>query len=145
MALQLKTSSDYVTLMASAVKTVTGTSTAVRMPGMVNAFVFTMDLTNAATEVDDTLDVAVQTKVDGTNWVDVAHFTRILGNGDNTQRYGMKVTAGGSQAIYTATTALAAGNAVRNLIGDEWRVRWTIVDNGADNATFTLRVTACPM
>lgn len=145
MALQVKTSADYVTLMASAVETATGASTAVRMHSMVNAYVFTLDLTNAATDVGDLLDIAIQTKVDGANWVDVCHFTRILGNGSNTQRYGMKVVAGGSQAIYTATTALAAGNAVRNLVGDEWRVRWTIFDAGADNATFTFSVTACPM
>lgn len=145
MALQEKKSSDYVTLLASAVKTVTGQSTAVRLPGMVNAYVFTLDLTNAATDNADTLDITIQTKVDGTNWVDVCAYTQILGDGSNTLRFGMKVVAGAAQAIYTATTGLVAGNAVRNLVGDEWRVSWVIVDDGVDNATFTFSVTACPM
>lgn len=144
MALQNKTSADAVTLLASGAQTVTGTSTAVRMPGMANAYVFTLDLTNAATDVGDELDVAVQTKVDGTNWADACAFTQILGTGADAQRYGMKVVAGGAQATYTATASLAA-DAVRNIAGDEWRVSWVITDAGADNATFTFSVVGCPM
>lgn len=143
MALQNKTSADYVTLMASAIKTVTGTSTAVRMPGMVNAYVFTLDVTAAATAVGDTLNVAVQTKVDGTNWADVCAFTEIKGDG-GVKRFGMKVAAGTAQAIYTATASLAA-DAIRNILGDQWRLSWVIVDADADNASFTFSVVGCPM
>lgn len=143
MSLLTKDSFDKIALLASGAKTVTGTSAVVKLPGMVNAFVFTLDVTAAATAVDDTLDVAVQTKVDGTNWVDVCAFTQVLGNG-GAKRFGMKTVAGGSQAIYTAGASLAA-DAIRNIIGDEWRVRWTIVDAATDDASFTFSVNACPM
>jgi len=143
MALQVKTSHDVISLMDSAAKTLTGASDAVRLPGMVNAFAFTLNLTNAATDNADTLDVKVQTKIDGTNWVDVAAFTQILGDGANAQRYTMKIVAGAAQAILTTTATLAA-DAVQHILGDEWRVRWLITDVDVD-ATFTFGVTAMPM
>jgi hypothetical protein len=39
------------------------------MPAQAEAYGFVLDVTAAATDVDDTLNVAVQTLVDGTNWV----------------------------------------------------------------------------
>lgn len=110
---------------------------------MVNAMAFVLDLTAAATEVGDLLDVYVQTKVDGANWLDVGHFTQCLGNG-GAKRYVTKLTAQLATAEFENATALAAA-AVRNLLGDEWRVRWAITDAGDDNASFTFSVAACPM
>jgi len=103
---------DRVTLQASAAQTATGAGTAVYLPGMVNGFVFELDLTAAATEVGDTLDVFVQTLVDGTNYVDIAHFTQCLGNG-GAKRYYMKVTADGLMTGFENATALGA-NAISN-------------------------------
>lgn len=143
MGLQTKKVHDVVILSASAAKTVTGNAEG-HLPGMVNAFVFTLDVTAAATDNGDTLNVKIQTKADGTNWIDVAHFTEVVGDG-GAKRFGMKISAAVAQAIFTATVALTAGNAVRNVLGDEWRVVWTIVDVGGDDASFTFSVTACPM
>ena len=140
-----KKSHDVVTLLAATTTpggVLDETSSPVRLPGMVNAVAFVLDVTAAATDGADTLDVTIQTKIDGTNWVDVAYFTRLLGNG-GTKRYVAKIEAGTAQAEFENGTALLAGN-VRNLIGDEWRVRYA-QDDGATDASFTFSVTACPM
>lgn len=115
---------------------------AVRLAGMVNGFAFILDVTAAATDVTDTLDVYVQTKIDGTNWVDVVHFTQVLGNGGE-KRYIAKIAAGLATTEFEVGAALGAA-AVRNLLGDEWRVKWVTVDADAD-ASFTFGVTAIPM
>jgi len=134
---------DVVELSASAAKTVTGNGSSVRLPGMVNGFAFVLDLTAAATDVGDLLDVYVQTKIDGTNWLDVVHFTQCLGNG-GTKRYVSKIVAGAACAEFENGSALGAAGK-RDLLGDEWRARWTVVDAGTDDASFTFSVTACPM
>ena len=109
----------------------------------VKAMAFVLDVTAAATAVDDVLDVYVQTLLDGTNWVDVVHFTQILGNG-GAKRYFAKVERGTSVTEFEVGSALTETNA-RDLFGRRWRVRWTLTDAGADNASFTFSVAATPM
>jgi hypothetical protein len=113
------------------------------MPAQAEAYGFVLDVTAAATEVDDTLNVAVQTLVDGTNWVSVAAFTEVLGNG-GAKRYLMKINASAAEAVFEGSGALAAGS-IRDWAGDAWRVNWIIVDPGAGAASFTFSVTAMPM
>ena len=132
---------DAVTLLASAEQTATGAGDAVRLPGIVNALSFVLDVTAAATAAGDTLDVYVQTKIDGTNWLDVQHFTQVLGNG-GAKRYIAKIAAGAALTEFENGTGLGAP-AVRNLLGDDWRVRWVIAE--ADAAAFTFSVTGEPM
>lgn len=69
MALLAKQAGDAITLLAETTQATpaTGTGTAVRLPGMVNALVFVLDVTAAATDSVDTLDVKVQTKLGGTH------------------------------------------------------------------------------
>lgn len=117
-------------------------TTAVRLPGMVNAFTFVLDVSAAATDAGDTLDVKVQTKIDGANWVDVIHFTQVLGNG-GAKRFVAKLLANTAETLFL-DAALAAGTTVRHLFGDEWRVNYVQVDADA-NASFTWSVIACPM
>lgn len=132
-----------VTLLASAAQTATSTGeTAVFMPDAPNAYAFVCDLTAAATEVGDLLDLFVQTKI-GAFWVDVVHFTQMLGNG-GAKRYVAKVTGALATAEFENGTALGAA-AVRNLIGDQWRVRFVVTDAGAANASFTFSVVGIPM
>jgi hypothetical protein len=114
---------------------------AVRLPGMVNAMALVLDVSAAATDAGDTLDVKVQTKIDGTNWIDVVSFTQVLGNG-GVKRHVAKIVAGLAEAMF-ADAALAAGS-VRHLLGDEWRVKYDQVDADSDGS-FTFSVTACPM
>jgi hypothetical protein len=108
---------------------------------MVNAFAFVLDVTAAATAAGDHLDVYVQTKLDGTNWVDVVHFTQLDGNG-GTKRYFEKVVAGPAFAGFENGTALGEGE-VRDLAGNPWRVRYVVTD--VDDPSFTFSVVACPM
>ena len=139
-----KTQYEFETLLASAARTDTaGTNgDAVYLPRPLNALVFVLDVTAAATDAGDLLDVKVQTLIDGTNWVDVCYFTQVLGNG-GAKRYIAKILCSTAQAMFS-DTALTAGN-VRHLFGDTWRVNWVIVDAGTDNASFTFSVKAIAM
>ena len=118
------------------------TTAAVKLPGMVNGYVFILDVTAAATDAGDTLDVAVQTLVDGTNYVDVVAFTQCTGSG-GAKRHIAKINADTAQAMFEVGAALTAGN-IRNILGDAWRVKYTQVDANS-NGSFTFKVTALPM
>jgi hypothetical protein len=145
MAVQTKSTHDAVTMLAATTTpngAVDSAGSAVRLPGMVNAFVFVLDVTAAATDAGDTLDVKIQTKLDGTNWLDVVHFAQCLGNG-GAKRHIEKIAAAPAFAGFEVGTALTAGN-VRDLLGDDWRVKYDQVDADTD-ASFTFSVTACPM
>jgi len=129
------------------VTTTTGAKTniagsAVHIPGTHGGMAFVLDVTAAATDAGDTLDVKVQCRMDGTNWIDVASFTQVLGNG-GAKRHVAKVSADAAQTMFS-DAALAAGS-VRNLVGEVWRVIYTQADAGTANASFTFGVTACPM
>lgn len=102
--------------------------------------VLVCDLTAAATDVGDTLDVKVQTNVGGL-WVDVAYFTQMLGNG-GTKRFAAKLLTQTAFTLGDIAAALTAGT-IRHLFGDEWRVNYVVVDANA-NSAFTFTVTATP-
>lgn len=131
------------TLLASAAQTATSTGeAAVRLSDAPNGYVFIVDLTAAADDGDDTLDLFVQTKI-GSFWVDVVHFTQMVGT-DSASRYIAKVTGAVNTAEFENGTALGAA-AVRNLIGDQWRVRFAIVDPTGSDASFTFSVVGIPV
>jgi hypothetical protein len=133
-----------VTLLAStatAAGAITTTTTPVDIPGLFNAMAFVLDVTAAKTDAGDLLDVKVQVRLDGTNWVDVAYFTQVLGNG-GAKRHIAKVFSDVTQAMFL-DAALTAGN-VRNILGQVWRVAYVQVD-ADNNGSFTFAVTACPM
>ena len=144
MPLQQKRADDRQSLHDSGAETVTGTGTAVRLPGLaeMKAVALVLDVTAAATEVGDTLDVKVQTRFGESLWVDVVAFTQVLGNG-SAKRYIAKIITNAAESMF-ADAVLAAGS-VRNLLGEEYRAVWAIVDAGTDNASFTFSVTAIPM
>lgn len=143
MPLTKKRDHDVVTLATvTSAGAVGSTNTdSVRLPGMVNAMSFVCDVSAAATDAGDTLNIKVQTMIDGTNWVDVVFFTEILGNG-GAKRFVAKIQANTVEALFS-DAALTAGN-IRHLLGDEWRVNYVQVDADA-NASFTWSVKACPM
>lgn len=127
------------TLLASATKTATGTGTGVRLPGTILNLVCTLDVTAAASVAGDTLDVYVQTQLDGANWLDVVHFTQVVGNG-GAKRYHTKMLGAGSVAEFEAGTALSAAGH-RSIFGDNWRCRWAI---GGTSPSFTFSVAVIP-
>lgn len=134
-----RTIAENQSLLASAAKTETGTGDAVLLEGF-EVLEFQLDVTVAATEVGDTLDVYVQTTIDGTNWIDIVHFTQVVGNG-GAKRYISKISASLALTEFEVGTALGAA-AVRHLVGAQYRVRWAITDAGSDNASFTFSVKA---
>lgn len=114
----------------------------VGIPRPENGMILVCDLTAAATEVGDTLDVKVQTKI-GELWVDVAYFTQMLGNG-GTKRFAAKLMGQTAFALGDIAAALTAGN-VRHLVGDAWRVNYVAVEANANaNSAFTFAVYAVP-
>ncbi len=139
------------TLVSSAARTSSSTaSVELGESYAIEAAVFQLAVTAAATDVDDTLDVYVQQSVDGgTTWDDFVHFTQVLGNG------GAKVflaswqrqVAPESELKAPADAALAAG-VLQGPVSPQWRVKWVVVDsNGvggpADgDVSFTFSVTA---
>lgn len=129
------------TIKASSAITATGAGDAVSLPDAPNGFAFVLDVTAAATAANDTLDVQIQTKLDGTNWVPVVSFTQVAGNG-GAVRHVAKISSDGAQAMFEDSATLSAGS-IRNLVGDSWRAAWTVVEN--DAASFTFSVTAIPM
>ena len=130
-------------LLASGARTVTaGTNgTAVAGLGEWRVLNLQLDVTAAATEVGDTLDVYVQTTIDGTNWVDIYHFTQCVGNG-SAKRYFGKIVWDAALTEFENATALGAA-AGRAIIGDQYRVKYVIVEANANaNSSFTFSVTA---
>lgn len=136
-----------VELLASAARTSnTGNGSAVEMfdsdraRDHLSAVQLVLDVTAAATQAGDKLDVFVQTQLDDTNWIDVVHFTQLDGDG-GAKRYVEKIVAGAAEAGFETASALAAGE-VRHLIGRRWRVRWVITESGGDDESFTFSVQA---
>ena len=144
MSLSVKRDHDVVTLATvTSVATAGTNTTGVRMPRSMQAMTLVLDVTAAATDAGDLLDVKVQTMIDGTNWVDVAYFTQVLGNG-GAKQFVMKVLANTAETLFAGGTSLTAG-ALRHIMGDEWRVNYVVVNAGAVDVSFTFTVKACPM
>lgn len=131
---------ENLVLLASGAQTSTGTGEAVACPDGFEMLAAQLDVTAAATETGDTLDVFVQTTIDGTNWLDIIHFTQVLGDG-GAKRYISKISASLALTEYETGSALGAA-AVRHVFGSQYRVRWAITDASTDNASFTFSVTA---
>lgn len=136
MAISTKTLATITT--AGAVSSTNTTGVAIKPPP--GGMILVCDLTAAATDVGDTLDVKVQTKIAGL-WVDVAYFTQMLGNG-GAKRFGAKLMNQTAFALGDIAGALTAGN-IRHLCGDEWRINYVTVDANA-NSAFTFSVYATP-
>lgn len=130
------------TLLASAARTATaGTAgTAVTGLGSYRHGTLFLDVTAAATDVGDTLDVYVQYSPDGgTTWDDYAHFSQVLGNG-GTKQYVIPFNIQGTPAAgHAPQTAGLAANSFRagTDIGDRLRAYWVIVDDGGGASSFT--------
>lgn len=101
---------------------------------------FDLNVTAAATDVGDTLDVYVDTTMDGAaTWLNVVHFTQCLGNGGAKHETAV-VNPTASVAVAPVNTAAdGASGAVRNLLGSSFRVRYVQVDANA-NASFAFTV-----
>jgi hypothetical protein len=99
-------------------------------------------VTNADKDAGDTLDVLVDCSIDGVSWVNICHFTQIIGT-DAASTIMAVIPRTGTGAVVNATADLTAGN-VRNFIGTWLRSRTTRVDaNSDEDMTFTYSLNAC--
>lgn len=131
---------------AQAAGTVTGIAGAglITFAENVSEVVVQLLVSAAASEVSDTLDVYVDVSYDGgTEFLNIGHFTQVLGNG------GAKKFAMGFAANPLATancvpigTEQAAGNALQFPLGSVLRYRSVVVDAGGVAAGFTHAITA---
>jgi len=113
--------------------------------GNLRGAVFLLDLTAAATEVGDTCNVRLQHSVDNTTWDDFVSFTQLLGNGGAKQFFAQWTPLSATPETEMRAPAdgtLAAGGVLQGPVGQYWRAKWTIVDSGTVNASFTFSVKA---
>lgn len=110
----------------------------------IQALALVLDVTAAATESGDKLDVTVQALMDRTNWVDICMFTQTLGNG-GAVRHVAKLKADAALTMFT-DAALTAGN-IRDIWGEKLRVKYAITNDADDpvDTSFTFAVTAIPI
>lgn len=100
-----------------------------------------LNVTAAATEATDTLDVFIDASIDGgTTWINIMHFTQVLGNGGAKKHVNISVSD--ASVAFDAASDLAAGATPRSLVGSVFRPRWTVVDAGGAAASFTFGITA---
>ena len=104
-------------------------STPVRLPDA-PAYAFFLNVTVAQTDASDTLDVFIETTLDGgTTYVAVGHFGQVAGNaveGVATQHY-LKIVGGDPEAGWVGAVEVALSTA-RDIMGDLWRIRTDIVE-----------------
>lgn len=130
------------TILASAARTASSTQALSADMTRIRSAALLLDVTVAATAVDDTLDVYLQhSPDDGTTWDDFVHFTQVLGNGGAKQYIaewsGFVSPESEMHALQDA--AMGAG-VLQGPKSGKWRLKWVIVDAGADNASFTFSV-----
>lgn len=105
-----------------------------------NELVATLDVTAAATEVGDLLDVYLDTSFDdGNTWVNLGRFTQVVGNG-GAVRYIMSLKANpvASGNVVSATADQAESAALQIGFGERLRYRATVTDaTTAGNVSFT--------
>jgi hypothetical protein len=103
----------------------------------VDGALFLLAVTAAATEVGDTLDVYVDTSLDGVTAVNCVHFTQVLGNGGAVKYAAQLDPTNPGTSVFVATSDCAAGAVRPAVIGAYFRVRSVVVDAGTVNASFT--------
>jgi hypothetical protein len=133
---------EVITLKASGAITATaGTNgTAVEVHGERNRFIFILDVTAAATEVDDTLDVYIDWSIDNVTYYNGGHFTQCLGNGGAVSYYMVFDPSAGVATDVDVTADQAVSTVVPSLFGPYVRARWVEVDPGAGASSFTFSV-----
>ena len=132
---------ELITLAASAARTVGANGDWVYVGGERHRLIVVLKTTASATDAGDTLDVFVDTSLDGTNSIgNCVHFAQQAGNGAaKTEIAVLDAVTPGTTTI--AITSDAAAGVVRPaLFGAYYRARWAIVDSGNGNSSHTFSV-----
>ena len=133
-----------VTIVESAARTLSSNSGALPISQLrfVKVANFFLDVTVAAQLVTDTLNVYIQSSIDGIVWDDFVSFTQVLGNGGAKQYIARWFRDLSPEAELAAPSdkALAAGVRQGPVPCSYWRVAWVIA--GGANKSFTFSVSA---
>ncbi len=133
-----------VTIVESAARTSSSNSGALPISQLesIKAVIFFLDVTAAAQLVGDTLNVYIQSSMDGIVWDDFVSFTQVLGNGGAKQYIARWFRDLSPEAELAAPSdkALAAGVRQGPVPCSYWRVAWVIA--GGANKSFTFSVSA---
>ena len=118
------------------------TGDAVKLQKVYQQATIVLNVTAAATEVDDTLDIYLDTSYDGgTTWVNIAHFTQVLGNG-GVKEFAVNIINKNPVAEIDVAADAAAGTIRALALGDRIRYRSVAVDAGGVAAAFTFGLVA---
>ena len=133
------------TLRASAAQAAAGTVTGdpVLLRRSFRELIVQLDVSEAATDSADTLDVYIDTSFDGgTTFVNIGHFTQVLGDG-GAKKFVMTFSNAnpGATAVVAVGSDAAAGATRQIGFGDQIRYRSVMVDGDA-NGSFTHAITA---
>lgn len=126
-------------LLASATKTSSDTGTIEFQPqslGFPFYAIGELDVTAGGADSSDKLNVYIQAQLKSGDWVDVMHFTEVLGDAP-AKRHVCKIASGLAETTFEASAALASG-AVRNILSDRWRCRWAVTSGNAPTFTFSV-------
>lgn len=134
-------------LTIAAAGTIHAAATTVNGTGVVfkqawNKALVILDVTAAATASGDTLDIYIDTSPDGgVTWINVGHFTQVLGNG-GAKKFVMALGADnpGATAVTDVTSSAAAGATRQYGICD--RLRYRSIVASADTPSFTFGIKA---
>jgi len=133
-----------VTIVESAARTSSSNSGALPISQLdrIKAAIFFLDITAAAQLVTDTLNVYIQSSMDGIMWDDFVSFTQVLGNGGAKQYIARWFRDLSPEAELAAPSdkALAAGVRQGPVPCSYWRVAWVIA--GGANKSFTFSISA---
>ena len=108
-----------------------------------NGVVFIIDVTAAATDTADTLNITIETKI-GAKWHPVYQSSEFLGDGGAKIESSDKISATGGTNHDTTFGGTLAANAHLAILGVAWRVAYVQVDGDGD-ASFAFTVTAAVM
>lgn len=135
------TQGEAIELFASGVRTASaGTNgTAVAINGERLVYIWILNVTAAATEVTDTLDVYIDTLFGASTWINIAHFTQVLGNGGAKSFFTVTVPA--NMLTTDAVTTDCAVGVARGVVGSQFRGRYVEVDGGGAASSFTFSLT----
>jgi hypothetical protein len=134
------------TLQAAGTQTGSGAGSSFVGLGDWDRVTLVLDVTAAATDAGDTLNVYVQASFDGAAWYDVAAFPTVLGNG-GAKRYQIRLSAVGGTPVpdYIEMTdaAMTPGSTPFPVFApDRLRAKWTVVNTGAADASYTFSLLA---
>lgn len=128
--------------LASALRNASGVSAVLNYNPKIVASRFLLDVTAAGSAADDTLDVFMQSSMDGgVSWDDLVHFTQVLGNGGPKQFLASWVrTLEPTNPLHAPQDAGMSAGVEQGPIGNLLRVKWVIVAGAGTHAfTFGIR------